>query len=86
MFASLTSPEVDLATGQTIQIPTLTPRRSLREEHAHLLLVAAARRLRAAERQGLQRHVDAEYWKSVAPSAVNKAHSLREHPSFQPLP
>jgi hypothetical protein len=86
MFASLPHPEVDLSTGETINLPDPAPRRTPREEHAHLLFVAAARRLRAAERQGLQRHEDAEYWKSVAPSAVNKAHGLREHPSFQPIP
>ena len=86
MFATLPTPEVDLSTGLTIQLPEPKPRLSPREQHAHMLVVAAARRLRAQERMGVQRHTDADYWKSVAPSAVNKARGLREHPSFQRLP
>ena len=86
MFATLPTPEVDLSTGQAIELPVATPRLTPREQHAHMLVVAAARRLRAQERLGLQRHQDADYWKSVAPSAVNKARGLREHPSFQVLP
>ena len=86
MFHSLTTPDVDLATGQVITVPEPKPRLTPREQHAHMLVVAAARRLRARERMGLQRHEDADYWKSVAPSAVNKARGLREHPSFQRLP
>ncbi|HWE46364.1 MAG TPA: hypothetical protein VG407_10085 [Caulobacteraceae bacterium] len=86
MFATLPSPEVDLATGQVITLPEPQARKTLREQHAHMLVVAAARRLRAQQRLGVQRHEDADYWKSVAPSAVNKARGLREHPSFQVLP
>jgi hypothetical protein len=85
LFSSVCA-AVDLATGEVITPPLPQHRRTLREEHAHLLTVAAARRLRAAERLGVQRHEDADYWKAVAPSAVNKAHALREHPSFAPIP
>ena len=86
MYHALPAPEVELATGQIITLPEAKPQRTPREEHAHMLVVAAARRLRAQERLGVQRHEDADYWKSVAPSAVNKARGLREHPSFQVLP
>ncbi len=86
MYSCLPNPQIDLATGQVITLPEPQPQRTLREEHAHMLVVAAARRLRARERLGVQRHEDADYWKSVAPSAVNKARGLREHPSFQRLP
>ncbi len=86
MFATLPTPEVDVSTGQVIELPEPKPPLTLREQHAHMLVVAAARRLRAKERLGVQRHEDADYWKSVAPSAVNKARGLREHPSFQVLP
>jgi hypothetical protein len=86
MYASLPIPDVDLATGQVITLPEPKPRRTPREEHAHMLVVAAARRLRAIERTRLQRHEDATYWKSVAPSALIKARGLRELPSFQALP
>lgn len=55
-----------------------------RGEHARLLAIAAARRLRALERAGLYRVEDATYWKAVAPSALNKARSFR--PDFAPLP
>lgn len=77
---------VETPCGLGPAMPGSPPAKSPREEHAHLLVVAAARRLRAAERQGLQRHEDADYWKSVAPSAVRKACALREHPSFAPIP
>ena len=92
MFMSIQRPvsrtDIQLETPRGLgpAMPGAPREKSLREEHAHLLIVAAARRLRAAERQGLQRHEDADYWKSVAPSAVRKASSLREHPSFAPLP
>jgi hypothetical protein len=69
-----------------ITLPEPCPRRTAREEHAHLLEVAAARRLRAAERLSMQRHDDAEYWKAIAPSALRRAAGLREHPSFAALP
>jgi hypothetical protein len=88
MFMSFQRSEARQTSGPARLGPAMpgSPQRTLREEHAHLLIVAAARRLRAAERQGLQRHEDADYWKSVAPSAVRKACALREHPSFAPLP
>ena len=57
-----------------------------RGENARMLAIAAARRLRASERFGLQRSEDAAYWKAVAPSALNKAREWRENPSFAPLP
>ena len=59
---------------------------SAREAHAHMLKVAAARRLRALERAGALRAEDAAYWKQLAPFAVNKARSLRTDPEFSPLP
>ncbi len=86
MYHSLPVAAVDLWTGDEIIPPRRESNRTPREEHAHMLAVAAARRLRAAERLGVQRHEDAEYWKAVAPSAVNKAAALREHPSFSRLP
>lgn len=55
-----------------------------RSEHARMLAIAAARRLRAAERAGLYRTEDAAYWKAVAPSALNKARGFRL--AFAPLP
>lgn len=57
-----------------------------RSAHAHMLEVAAARRLRALERAGAHRAEDAEYWKAVAPAALAKARALRETRSFAPLP
>ncbi|HYG25281.1 MAG TPA: hypothetical protein VD906_00075 [Caulobacteraceae bacterium] len=60
--------------------------KSAREAHAHMLKVAAARRLRALERAGVERLEDSDYWKQVAPSAVNKAKALRADPEFPPLP
>ncbi|HEX6861108.1 MAG TPA: hypothetical protein VF138_13025 [Caulobacteraceae bacterium] len=57
-----------------------------REAHAHMLNVAAARRLRALERAGLQRTEDAAYWKQLAPFAVQKAKNLRGDPEFPALP
>jgi len=57
-----------------------------RSNHAHLLDVAAARRLRATERQQARRQEDADYWKAVAPAALAKARALREACSFAPLP
>jgi hypothetical protein len=86
MYQSFDRVEADLWTGQVITTPEPAPRRTAREEHARLLVIAAARRLRAFERMTLQRHEDAEYWKAVAPSAVHRAAALREHTSFAPLP
>jgi hypothetical protein len=57
-----------------------------RSSHAHMLDVAAARRLRAVERRRAQRQEDADYWKAVAPAALAKARALREDRSFAPLP
>lgn len=57
-----------------------------RSAHAHMLEVAAARRLRALERAGAHRIEDADYWKAVAPAALAKARALREARSFAPLP
>lgn len=62
------------------------PQATARGEHARMLAIAAARRLRAAERMGLQRHEDASYWKEVAPSAIGKARQWREFGGFAPLP
>jgi len=58
----------------------------VRGAHAHLLEVAAARRLRAAQRQIVQRFEDADYWKTVAPAALAKARNLRKAPGFAALP
>ena len=57
-----------------------------RGEHARMLGIAAARRLRAMERAGLARIEDAEYWKAVAPSAIDKAHDWRMAEAFRALP
>ncbi len=57
-----------------------------RAEHARMLAIAAARRMRAAERAGLHREEDAGYWKAVAPTAIRKARVLRRHCSFASLP
>jgi hypothetical protein len=62
--------------------PVQTPR----GRHAQLLTIAAARRLRSVERQGLGRTEDAVYWKAVAPSAVFKAAELRAAGDFASLP
>lgn len=62
--------------------PVQTPR----GRHAQLLTIAAARRLRSVERNGLGRTEDAVYWKAVAPSAVFKAAELRAGVGFPPLP
>jgi len=59
---------------------------SLREEHARMLTIAAARRLRATERASASRIEDADYWKEVAPFAVARAVVLRAQPGFARLP
>jgi hypothetical protein len=51
-----------------------------------MLAIAAARRLRAMERAGLDRNEDAAYWKAVAPSAIGKAHEWRMTDAFRALP
>lgn len=61
-------------------------RPSVREAHARMLNIAAARRLRAYERACAQRAEDARTWKSFAPVALNKAAALRQDPEFPPLP
>jgi hypothetical protein len=57
-----------------------------RSAHAHMLEVAAARRLRSVERAAARRLEDADYWKAVAPAALAKARALREARSFALLP
>ena len=71
-------------TGQPMPRPE--PQRTVRAEHAHFLEIAAARRRRALDRAALNRFEDADYWKQIAPAAVERAARLREHPSFAPLP
>jgi hypothetical protein len=57
-----------------------------RSAHAHMLDVAAARRLRALERASAHRTEDADYWKAVAPAALAKARALRKTRNFATLP
>ena len=66
--------------------PDHTVPATARSAHAHMLEVAAARRLRAVERANAHRTEDADYWKAVAPAALAKARALRETRSFAPLP
>ena len=65
-------------------IPPAQP--TSREEHAKLLRIAAARRLRAMERADAERAEDAGYWKAVAPAALRKAMGLRAGGLLSPLP
>lgn len=62
------------------------PLQTPRGRHAQLLTIAAARRLRCAERAGVGRSEDAGYWKAVAPTAVFKAAELRAGEDFATLP
>lgn len=62
------------------------PKSCAREEHARMLNIAAARRLRALERACAQRVEDASQWKQFAPVALNKAAALRRDPEFPQLP
>lgn len=62
------------------------PFQTPRGRHAQLLQIAAARRLRCAERAGVGRSEDAGYWKAVAPTAVFKAAELRAGEDFATLP
>ena len=62
------------------------PRPCGRQEHARMLNIAAARRLRAYERACAQRQEDAVQWKQFAPVALNKAAALRRDPEFPQLP
>lgn len=57
-----------------------------REAHAYMLKIAAARRLRAFERQGAHREEDAACWKQLAPLALSRAANLRHDPDFPQLP
>lgn len=57
-----------------------------RGEHARMLAIAAARRLRAVERLHDQRPEDADYWKAVAPSALGRARDWRVADGFAGLP
>lgn len=66
--------------------PDRPVRATARSAHAHMLEVAAARRLRALERAHAHRTEDADYWKAVAPAAVAKARALREARTFAALP
>lgn len=87
MFAHGTvAAPVDFAAEPRLRrfIPRPVP--TSREEHAHLLQIAAARRLRAVERAGAQRPEDALYWKAVAPAALAKAAATRRQPGFSRLP
>lgn len=62
------------------------PKTCVREEHARMLNIAAARRLRAFERATAHRDEDASQWKRFAPVAVHKAADLRRDPEFPQLP
>lgn len=73
--------------GQAVPSRAACPvQATARSEHAHMLEVAAARRLRALERAQAHRTEDADYWKAVAPAALAKARALREARSFAALP
>jgi hypothetical protein len=86
MFMSFVRPEVrTFASPLTPSVaPAPKPQPTARAEHAHLLSIAAARRLRAIERLREARLDDAEYWIACAPVAVTKAAGLRG--GFAPLP
>jgi len=62
------------------------PQPGARQAHAHMLAIAAARRLRAYERARAHRDEDASQWKQFAPVALTKAAALREDPEFPQLP
>jgi hypothetical protein len=86
MFMSFVRPEIrTFASPLTPALsPVPKPQPTARGEHAHLLTIAAARRLRAVERLREARLDDAEYWIACAPVAVTKAAGLRD--GFTPLP
>lgn len=65
-------------------LPRPAPEPAARSEHARMLRIAAARRLRAQERAQVGRLDDAAYWKAVAPAAMRRARHLRER--LAPLP
>lgn len=68
--------------GEPLRRPQLPT--TARGEHARLLQIAAARRLRAQERASLGRHEDAAYWKTVACAPLLRAALARI--SFNRLP
>ena len=73
--------------GQPVKArPAYPVQTTARSAHAHMLEVAAARRLRALERANACRGEDADYWKAVAPAALAKARALREARTFAALP
>jgi hypothetical protein len=76
----------DASKQQPVRVAPRVVQPTSRGEHARMLAIAAARRMRAAERAGLQREEDAGYWKAVAPTAVRKARVLRRHCGFASLP
>lgn len=88
MFLSierLDQPEVAaLWTGQPVHRPIVPV--TARSEHARMLTIAAARRLRAFERTSVGRAEDAEYWKAVAPAAIQRAAQARLGDTFRRLP
>ena len=86
MFLSIDRLDAAQAAWAGQPLPRPEPPRTARAEHAHFLEVAAARRRRAMDRAANERFEDAEYWKQVAPAALDRAVRLREHPSFSPLP
>ena len=80
---------IELWTGaqaRRLRVFAPQPAQTPRGRHAQLLTIAAARRLRSVERNGLGRTEDALYWKAVAPSAVFKAAELRAGETFPRLP
>ena len=88
MFLSverLDQPEVAaIWTGHPVQRPVVPA--TARSEHAKMLNIAAARRLRAYERASVNRPDDAEYWKAVAPAAIQRAAQARLGEGFRRLP
>ena len=86
MFLSIERLDAAQAAWTGQPLPPTEPQRTTRGEHAHFLDIAAARRKRAMDRAALHRFEDADYWKQVAPAALERATRLREHPSFSPLP
>jgi hypothetical protein len=77
---------VDFAAEPSLRglLPRVQP--TSRSEHARMLAIAAARRLRAWERGQASRSEDADYWKAVAPAAISKAAGLRCNRAFARLP
>ena len=86
MFMSFIDPEIRTFDSRFTVVANSfkPPQLPVRGEHARLLGIAAARRLRAIDRLRGERLEDAEYWLACAPVAVQKAARLR--PEFPPLP